>query len=263
MKNELSRAFHNRLMAVALLIGAAITVSHVLFHVLPLSKYIMSGSYPLTVFQHWLGGESSSAQPAMYYMIVPLISAMPYLSTLYEDRKTGYVKNIFTRTSRSGYYVSKYTVTFLSAGTVAILPLILNFLLCAMILPATVPQASTGLYPIYSTSIMGELFYTEPYAYLGVYLALNFVFFGLLATVGLTVSFAVDNVFVVSLSPFMLYLIVFGVTQLTGMHSYCPYGFLRPSQPVVTTWEAIGLEIIALMAVGVTYFGISKKIETY
>lgn len=222
LKIEFERAIKNQYMLMAMIIGMVISVSHVFTSVLPLADKVWTSGYPLTVFGKWMGGENSSIQPILYFLLVPILMSMPYLATIHQDRRSGYVKNVFTRTNKMKYYISKYIVTLITAGFVAILPLVFNFILCAMILPATVPQASTGMFPIFNISLMGELFYTHPFAYLLAYFALDFVFFGLLATIGLTIAFVADNVFVVMLSPFMLYLITYAVTQLTNTHSFCP-----------------------------------------
>ncbi len=262
LKIEFRRAFCHPLMAAALVAGVLIAVSHVIFHVYPLQQYIFTEVYPLTVFQQWMGGENTSVQPTLYFLLAPLLSAIPYLSTLHEDRHSGYIKNIFTRSAAMGYYGAKYVVTFLVSGLVAVVPLAVNLLLSALILPAAVPQAFTGLYPINNLSLMGDLFYTNPWLYIGLYLILDFVFFGLLATVGLLTAFLTEHVFVVVLSPFMVYLLTFAITQLTGRHEYCSYAFLRPSQPVVSQWAIVAGEIAVLILLGGGYFVVAKKSES-
>lgn len=266
IKTEFRRAFSGKPMCMALLIGLTIAVSHVVMHVLPLGGHIydsaMSG-YPLTVFQHWMGGENVSLQPVLYYLVVPLLCSMPYLSTFYSDKNSGYIRNIFVRADRNNYFTAKYVVTFLSAGFIAVIPLVVNFLLSAMILPAALPQAGTGLYSIGGLSLMGGLFYAQPYLYLLAYMAINFVFFGLLVTIGLLVGYVAENIFVVILSPFILYLLIFGVTQLSGAHAFCPFAFLRPSQPVATSWEILTFEVLMLLVAGGVYFVVSRKKEIY
>ena len=89
------------------------------------------------------------------------------------------------------------------------------------------------------------------------------MFFGLLTTLGLLAAFAVDNEFVVLLTPFMVYLITYGVTQLTGTYGYCPFGFLRPSQPVNTTEGIVLAELAVMAGIGGVFAIVSAKTETY
>ena len=166
LKNEFYRAFHNPITALAFGIGTAAALAHVFLHVLPLGKYINSGSYPLSLFQHWIGGENISVWPVLFYLTAPLLGAMPHLRTMYLDRKEGYVKNIFVRTGKMKYCAAKYLATFVSSGVIILWPLVLDFCISALILPALLPQASTGLYPIHQLSLWGSLFYEQPFLYL-------------------------------------------------------------------------------------------------
>lgn len=55
--------------------------------------------YPHTVFSKCLS-LIYSMFPVYYILIIALIAAMPCAVNMYKDRKTGYIKNIFTRTSK-------------------------------------------------------------------------------------------------------------------------------------------------------------------
>lgn len=222
-KTELLRMLHGKGFRMSLLIGAVLALSHVVMYVAPLSGNILSGNYPLGVYAKWMGGENSTIQPVLYYLIAPVLGVLPYLGTVSEDRNTGYVKNILLSATRREYYRVKWVLTFLTAGTAAVVPLLLNFFFAAMFLPAALPQPGTGLSPLMAYSLWAELFYTHPAIYLVCYLALNFVFFGLLATVGLSCSLVTQKGYICMLFPLFLYLAVYGITQVTGLHTWCPF----------------------------------------
>ena len=219
LKNELLRIIQGKGVWVSLLIGAILSLSHVVMYVAPLSKSILSGNYPLGVYAKWMGGENSTIQPVLYYLIVPVLVVLPYLGTVSEDMNTGYVKNILLFATRREYYRVKWVMTFLTAGTVAVVPLLLNFFFAAMFLPLVMPQPGTGLYPLMADSLWAELFYTHPAIYLVCYLVLNFIFFGLLATVGLSCSLITQKGYICMLFPLFLYLAVYGITQV---HAWPP-----------------------------------------
>lgn len=262
---EFGRAFKNKLFLLSVVLGCAITISHFIQSVLPYidSVYLPGAQYPLTVFHKWIGGEDTGFQPTLYYFAVPLIIAIPYLWTIKSDMDTGYVKNIFIRIGQEKYYFVKYIVTFVSSGLLAVIPLVVNFLLTAMVLPATIPQSSTAFYPIYNVHILGDLFYERPYVYLLFYLVLNFVYFGLLATTGLVICFVAENRYVVILVPFLIYMAIYTFTLVTDLYEYCPVGFLKPSQPVVSNMWIIGGEIFLLLLSGVVYMYLGSKKEMY
>ena len=261
LKNELLRIIQGKGVWESLLIGAILSLSHVVMYVAPLSKSILSGNYPLGVYAKWMGGENSTIQPVLYYLIVPVLVVLPYLGTVSEDMNTGYVKNILLFATRREYYHVKWVLTFLTAGTVAVVPLLLNFFFAAMFLPLVMPQPGTGLYPLMADSLWAELFYTHPAIYLVCYLVLNFIFFGLLATVGLSCSLITQKGYICMLFPLFLYLAVYGITQVTGLHTWCPFATLRPSQPVAANGWVLMIEcFILLLAGGVLWaYGWRKK----
>lgn len=261
LKIEFRRAIVNPFMGISILIGLGIAISHVVLNIMPLYDSIYTYEYPITVFEKWMGGENSTIQPVLIYLLTLILTALPYVGTIKQDMKSGYVKNVFTRSNKKKYFLVKYIVTFLTSGILSILPFVVNFMLTAMILPATIPQASTAFYPIFAYNLFGGLFYSHPYVYLGIYLLIDLVFFGLLTTVGLMAAFWSENIFVVMLSPFIFYLFIYSVTQLTGMIQYCPFGFLRPSQPVCTTFLILAEEIVVLLLIGGTYLYVGFKKE--
>lgn len=267
MKNELKiefqRACRSTGMKISIFVSFAIAILHFILMVLPLRNYIYSGDYPLSVFGKWMCGEDGSVFPTLYYLIVPILIALPNAGSYKEDIKTGYIKNVITRTYRYKYLGAKYVVTFLIGGTVAVVPMILNFLLTALILPAVMPQASTGYFSIFSNSMLGDMFYAHPYVYLLIYMTINFIFFAALATLSLLAAHICDNLFTTILAPFIIYLLIYAITQLTGLHQLCPFGFLRPSQPIATNIFIVLGEIVAMCIAGGTYYYVGKKAEIY
>lgn len=263
MRNEFKIEFHravkSRGLLLSLIVGLLIAASHFVWTVLPLKDNIMISGYPLSAFGKWIGGENYSVFPTLYYFTVPVLAALPFAGSYKEDIVSGYIKNVTTRISRKEYLKAKYMVTFLTGGIVAVLPMMVNFLLTAMVLPAILPQSSTGYFPIFSYSMLGDLFYSYPYIYLLIYMTIDFIFFGLLSTLALVSAYVCDNLFTTILSPFIIYLLVYAVTQLTNLHMLCPFGFLRPSQPIAADPFVLLGETALMAAVGGIYYYVGKK----
>lgn len=267
MKNELKvefqRAYNSYGFQFAFFVGISIAIFHFIFMILPLKDNVLLGDYPLSVFGKWLCGEDSSFFPTLYYFTVPILIALPNAGTYKADLATGYIRNVLSRTARKNYFVTKYIVTFFIGGFIAVFPMILNFLLTATILPAVIPQASTGYFPIFSYSMLGDLYYSHPYVYLCIYMVINFVFFGCLATLSLLAAYICEKLFTTILAPFIIYLFVYAVTQLTGWHILCPFGFLRPSQPIPTNGAVVLIEILCMCLAGGVYYYVGKKKDIY
>ena len=72
--------------------------------------------YPVSVFNSYLGINNSSLQTNIFYMILPLLSVLPFSMLFFDERKSGYINLILTRTSKCKYYASKYIVSFFQRG---------------------------------------------------------------------------------------------------------------------------------------------------
>ena len=261
MRAEFFRAFHNKIYMASIGVGLLICIWHFWENVYPLKDYVYTAQYPLSSFAKWLGGDNSSLQPVLYYLLVPILCALPYAGSYFSDIKTGYVKQVLIRSKKKDYLRSKYIMTFITGATVSAVPLALDFILTGMVLPAVIPQSGTGIFGGAPKMLMADLFYTHPYCYLFLYLILDAVFFGLLTTIALLAAHLTENRFLVILMPFLCYLFVFSVSQMTGAVQLSPFGFLRPSQPVFSTWHIILGELLLLVLGGGIFLYVSTKKE--
>ncbi len=234
---EMHRGLFGRGMALSLAVGLLLAVSHVIMIVLPMIPTLEANLLypdkwvtPHTVFVKWMGGESYSLQGYLFYLIAPLLATLPFADSYYTDRKSGYIKNLCTRVPKRRYFLSKFAATFLCGGLAVVLPLMVNLALTAVCLPSHLPQIVTGMYSIDATAVLADLFVTHPYGYIFLYLIFNFAFFGFLAALALDISFFVENRFVVSLTPFLIYLFLFSVMNLTGWQQVNPMIIFNPVQ---------------------------------
>lgn len=267
MKNEWKvewyRATHSIWIWCAILIGCLISFCHFVFCVVPLAKFVYSAEaiYPLSVYGKWMGVDNTTVYAGLYYFVLPIISSVPFVGSLKEDLQTGYIRNVVTRVEKSKYFLVKYSVTFVISGFVSVFPLILNFVLTALILPLLTPQANTANFPIFQYCFMGDFYYKHPLGYVLIFLLITYAFMGLLATTGLLASYICNRVFSVVLTPFIIYLLLYALTQITGWNQVCPYAFLRPGQPVAANAFVIIIEMCILLFAGGVYFYVSKKRE--
>jgi hypothetical protein len=256
---EMKRAFANRRFFIALSLGLAITLSHVILWVVPnalsweepwVQWGIDKGAYPYSLYETWMGGQMFALQEALYFIVLPLLICIPFAMTLFSDRSTGYIRQIVTRVDQKKYFAAKTLSVFLSAGTVAVIPLLANFMLTALFFSPVIPEVTAGTFPIDATRMWVELFYSHPLTYVLLYMGLIFIFSGLLACLALFFTYVVSNGIVVALSPFILYMLAeFGLATLPNqMLKFSPASFLRPDQPIAATPSAILAEIVLLGA---------------
>ena len=268
---EFKRVFHSNLFWISLLIGCVITISQYLMYVLPCVKYLdlylnnpFGTECPHTWYEKWIGGELSSSQSYIYFMIIPILAVLPHSISLANDRSTGYTYNLFVRNRKSQYYFSKYLVTFIIGGVVVILPLIINIILSVCTLPSILPDTSTGTSMIMGNMMWADFYFKSPNLYIAFYLLIIFVFSGIIATFALTIGSFVYNAFVITVMPFICYLFSYAICTLSHSLEYCPFMFLTPAQRVEhISFPIILMEIIILMLIiGNIYYYQMRRDET-
>lgn len=216
IKLEFERAFRSRGMTLSLIIGYSIAVIHFIKYVLPKSQNIlrffdgMHYSYLASVFNTWLGIDVISPWLNIYMTIFPILAVLPYGASWFEDKR-GYVRSIVIRTDRTKFLLAKYFAVFVSGGIVVILPMLLNLMLTASVLPSLLPSLN-GLFPVSGGGMFAGIFYTRPYLYIGIYLIMYFVYGGVFASLALAAAIFINNRYFVLLVPFMCY---YGTGMLT------------------------------------------------
>lgn len=260
IKLELNRAFCNKFMFFVLLMGCGLSLWHFADYIWPIRDYIISSEYPLSSFDRWIGGESYSFQSSLYFLILPILCALPYGASWLFDCSTGYGGQAIVRKSQKEFVRAKYLVAFLSGAAVAVLPLLFDFCLTNLFIPAVCPQAGYGLSPIYEGYLLANCYYTHPFLYLFAYLTIDAVFFGLFNTLTFVASIFFRNRFFVQLAPFLVYILLYAIGTSTGYFAMCPAGFLSPSQRSVATWPwLIGYATLLLAISGLSLYHAEKQ----
>lgn len=261
LRLELNRAFCSRHMAIALLVGCGLSLWHFCDYIWPLRPYILQGNYPLSSFDRWIGGENYSFQAKIYFMFLPILCALPHSASWLFDGASGFGNQAMIRRGQRDYVRTKYLVTFLSGAAVAVLPLLFDFLITNLVVPAVCPQAGYGLSPINAAKLWGDLYFFHPFLYLLAYLLMDGVFYGLFTTLSLTGTIYLRNRYLVQLLPFLAYMALYCLGSATGYLSMCPAGFLRPSQLFAAELPWIMGEAAVLLASGVIFFRHAEKQE--
>lgn len=203
-----------------------------------------------SVFCHWLGADVASFPTSAFFFLLPIFAVLPYGWSLASEMTSGYTKNVLSRTSRKTYLMAKYTASFISGFLVVLIPLALSLLVLALFLP------SMGMESIYPYGTIGqgcmwaEIYYEHPYVYCFMYILLDSVYGGLIATISTSASFFIKNKVAVVLVPFFAFLILdyLDANFLMG-GEYSPVKFLQ-ALPVANDcygW-AVGLIAIVIFA---------------
>lgn len=248
---ELHRAFYNKNFLYAILIGSFVCVTHVIQNVIPLVPALNSYAfeYPFSLFNTWIGGNSSNLQTAIYFFLIPIIGTIPHAHSLQYDLHQKFATQLLIHTKKSYYLVAKIIATWLSAGCAIVIPLILNLLLTALFMPAVIPEASSLTFGIFELSMWSNLFYSHPFVYILGYLLIIFTFGGLFCCTALLTSLFTENKFAVILTPFLFFILIYFLVALFFDASYNPMFIMYPSQPLAINIKTILFEFLTLLVI--------------
>ncbi len=252
IKFEMSRAIENKMFYVSLFIGLMLSVLHIIIKVIPVAnnplEFFSGSGYPKSVFNTWMCG-SSNVFYSIYLSIFPIIATVPYATTYCSDRKNGYMKNILQRAKKSDYMVAKYITSFIFAGITVVIPIIVNLCITAAMLPSLKPVENMTFYN--ASGMFADIYYKHPYIYILLYILVYFMFAGVLATLSMTAYYFIENTFLVTLFPFVIYYAIGLLSSYT-----VKIGWLRSVAPskilnMVNSYTTEQTVIILLLILGI------------
>ncbi len=233
--NEIKRAFNTIGMKLALLVGCALSIWHVITVIMPISEgqnYELSANaiddlyVPISLFSTWMGNELFPIQSYIFYLILPLLAVLPFGSSFFEDIKSGYIINVCTRVEKKIYFKAKYLAVFLSGGVAVVAPLLLNLVLSSMFMPAFIPDNGT-VGTISPTTMAYEVFFTHPLIYVLMLIVIDFIFAGVMATLALSYTYFTEHRFGVMIVPFVFYFFIYSLTNLIDKTDYSLFFMLN------------------------------------
>lgn len=212
VKNELWRMFHSRLFWIAL--GAGVLIVSIdmaenavsVYNALTYWSDRNTGYESIKLFVRWIGVNMDTVGYAWFYLLFPLLAALPYSWSYLGDVKSGFLKNAVIRTGRTRYFCSKTVAVFLSGGICTAGPLTLDLLGSACFMPDAPADVLASLTPIWNRAFLSELFYTHPWAYSSLYLVTAFPWGGTIACLGLAFGFLFRQQLFGVVTPLVLFI---------------------------------------------------------
>ncbi len=205
-------------------------------------------------FTLWIGGNNTSVFSNVFYLF-------PFIIPFSLRYKAESVLNIKK-------YVSEYSTAFWITGLTISLPLLCNFLIIMLFFPVSYPDSIYDIYyGIFSNSFLGELFYTKPFFYIAIFLALNHIFYGLLGGLCYTLyQLTKRKIFSVCIPPLFPLVIHFGESFQKGVvmennQELSPMIYLNPACSRHTSWLIITTEYSILFLFTIIFFIITLKLH--
>lgn len=157
-----------------------------------------------SLFSAWLGGDVQTLAYTAYFFLFPLGTALPFSWSYYTEQKSGYIKNVLTRTSKKKYYFAKTTAVFISGALVALVPYIINLLMVSSFIPYYYTWAGYIFNNrVYFGAIWSDIFYSNPALHMFLFVLLNTLYGGLFSLISYAVSFYSKNILVILITPFI------------------------------------------------------------
>lgn len=229
LKLDFKRAIYNKQFLIVIAIGVLLSLMHVYTGTIQYLKYQGGASSYFNPFVKWISNDSFSMYSILIFFLFPALASLPYCESYWVDKNSGFNKSIYTRAKKRYYFISKYITNFIIGGVAVTIPLIFNLYLLMMILPSVNPSIfdTHGL----AKDMFATLYYFHPYLYVGVYLAMTFVYGGIFASIGLAASAYCNNKFLVVATPVLIYISMY-IFEIAGLPYLVPAKFLCAGQAV-------------------------------
>lgn len=225
---ECRRALNEKFFRISLMIGTFLVLSDFCLFWRDFGK---NGN--MILIQAWLGTEYQFAFNSLFYVLLPILACLPFAGSYFEDRKSGYDKNICTKVSRKKYFRAKLTAVFLTGFLAVIFPLLLSLFLSAGLYPDWTEERLEYLSAgIQECQLFSELYCRRPCLYAVAYTFVDGLIGGLMGLISIGVSRYCNTKFATIMSPFMLYMVTGILLQGMGGNADEQLSMLEMANPL-------------------------------
>lgn len=259
---ELRRAMCSKSFRIAVLCGTVITT----LDFYEFYRKYRSITDERVVGQAWIGLDYQFSYNALFYLLMPLFACFAYAGSYFEDKRSGYIKNIMVKTSRKKYFASKYMVTFFTAAIAVAIPLILNLMLSMSVFSLRLPEKldfmSAG--GTKDTALFSRVFWSDTLLYCLIFILIDMIFAGCIAVFSICIADFTDNMFSTVAIPFAAIVI-----SSTFFEDYDLYGItesnisivkmIDPIQESITTGRVMALVLLCMLFVSAVWIIIKQK----
>ena len=252
VKFEFKRMLHERNLKISLIISMIVIIMDIFEFYMQRVEF---GDISNTkLIQAWIGTDYQFAFNSLFYILLPVIACLPYGGSLYQDRNSGYDKNLLINATRKQYLLAKAVVVYISAFAAVAIPLLLNLFISAGLYRNERPEPFTYMSVVgIDRNMFPVLLNEHPVIYCLIYIAIDGVFAGAMGLLSMAVTGFCRSAFTVIMCPFILY-IVTGAMLISGDGTTSGlFEGLNPLQSYCITYQKL-LIIYALMMFVATGF---------
>ncbi|WP_085768682.1 hypothetical protein [Levilactobacillus brevis] len=177
----------------------------------------------------WMGITSYQFATMAYFLVLPLLAAMPAAILIRKDINNGFFWQLRIKRSTKEVVLSYTSWSFLLGGLIAAIPLLINFIGYFLVVPNIKPDnlMNINILVINRNTLLVALYYMHPFLHVGLNLFLVFIWGGLFSLFVTASSIFIRNGHFVFTFAFLLQLILL-IINAFGMvkNSISPTDFL-------------------------------------
>ncbi len=203
-----------------------------------------------SVFIRLIGFDYTGYGTVIFIFTFPIIVTLFGAALYQEDVNRKIILNQQVRSGRKRYYVSQYLSCFIGGAIAGVLPYLIHSLTFFMIYPMVVPDPLTSqIY--YEYGAIYQLYFNDPWLLWVGYLVIVFLLSGVLACLGLAISYFLSVRYLEYLMPFVILFILTLFFQLFSFFELSPFFYLDLSNASSITqegWMMVVLAFLTLLA---------------
>ena len=273
MKNEWKKVWTSKMFWAALGIGMILSLIQAFEHTGFVRDAVQQAEYKgyqhpcgyesITLNILWMGVDGFSPVSSAFYLILPILAAMPMAASWYQERKNGYMYQTMVRSGSTMYFKGKWRICFATGGLVIAIPLLLNLMVKAMICPMGRVTPLSLCSPLQG-NFCSRLYYIFPLGYMGMVILSGFLWGGICSVLALACSGKIKNPVLIIIFPFLIFLLIDVVLEFVqpnlpiNGYELSPLGlFLALDLKKNPLWET-GIYMIGLYLIAKVLFGRKK-----
>lgn len=186
------------------------------------------------------------SQRGIIGLLGPILAVLPFSDSYLNDRTSGFLRNILSRSSYKEYLFAKYCSTGLSGGFAIAIPMTIFFLVMNIVFPRGINTNPYELRIISTPEALGPFGYfyqNNPDLYIFLLIGLGCIFGMVYAILGLSLSMFIENRYVVLATPFVLFMITHYLLALFRQPAWSPLSALVPHWLIGIKWIHIGISL--------------------
>ena len=199
----------------------------------------------------WIGGPrlETDKTSVIFFWYIILVAALPYAWSYCAERR---IAKKHTKSFKSDFKhkLSQYISVFISSGLIAAIPLFLNLVITLLFIPATKPDPIYNIYyREFSSSLLGDIYYSNTMIYECCYILLFFVFCGLIGCIGYSFSLIIKKEAVAVAAPAILLLMIHFIKRKI-YHTYInisPFEYMNVADRMFRDYKIMFIEMLIML----------------